>query len=74
MLWIEKQARYYQGYLADERSLAPMTILLANAVAFWLLAYLMSSVGNPSQPQIGLSPHPYTSAILQRPAGEMPQP
>ena len=58
MRWIEKQARYYQGYLADERSLIPVTILLANAVALWLLACLVSSVGNPSQPQVSLSPQP----------------
>ena len=58
MRWIEKQARYYQGYLADERSLIPVTILLANAVALWLLAYLVGSVGNPSQPQASLSPQP----------------
>jgi hypothetical protein len=35
MRWIEKQARYYEGYLADDRSLIPVTILLANAVAIW---------------------------------------
>jgi hypothetical protein len=43
MGWVEKQARYYQGYLADERSLIPVTVLFA--VAIWLLAYLISSVG-----------------------------
>jgi hypothetical protein len=74
MRWIEKQARYYKGYLADERSLIPLTILLVNAVAIWLLVYLMSSVGTPSQPQASLSPHPYTSAIFQRASDEMPQP
>jgi hypothetical protein len=74
MRWIEKQARYYQGYLADERSLIPVTILLANAVAIWLLTYLVSSVGNPSRTQTSLSPHPSTSAILQRVSDEMPQP
>jgi hypothetical protein len=74
MHWIEKQARYYKGYLTDERSLVPVTILLANAVAIWLLVYLTSSVGTPSQPQTSLSPHPYTSAIVQGAADEMPQP
>ncbi len=74
MRWIEKQTRYYQGYLADERSLIPVTILLANAVAIWLLVYLISSVGNPSRLQTSLSPHPYTSAILQRASDEVPQP
>ncbi len=74
MRWIEKQARYYQGYLVDERSLIPATILLANAVAIWLLAYLISSVGNPYQPQMSLSPRLSTSAILQRASDEVPQP
>jgi hypothetical protein len=74
MRWIEKQARYYEGHLADERSFIPVTILLANAVAILLLAYLISSVGNPSQSQTSLSPHPSTSAILQRVSNEMPQP
>jgi hypothetical protein len=74
MRWIEKQARYYQGYLADQRSLIPVTILLANAVAVWFLAYLISSVGNPSQPQTSLSPRPYTSAILQPASNEVQQP
>jgi hypothetical protein len=45
MGWVEKQARYYQGYLADERSLILVTLF---AVAIWLLAYLVSSVGIPS--------------------------
>ncbi len=74
MRWIEKQARYYKGYSADGRSLIPVTILLANAVAIWLLAYLMSSVGNPSQERTSLSPHSPTSAILQRASSEAPQP
>jgi hypothetical protein len=74
MHWIEKQARYYKGYLVDERSLIPVTILLANAVAIWLLVYLISSIDTPAQPQASLSPHPYTSAILQRVSDEMPQP
>lgn len=74
MRWIEKQARYYKGYLADEGSLIPVTILLANTVAVWLLVYLVSSVGTPPQPQASLSPHSYTSAIFQRASDELPQP
>jgi hypothetical protein len=74
MHWIEKQARYYKGHLADGRSLIPVTVLLANAVAIWLLVYLVSSVGTRSQPQTGLSPHPYMSAIFQRASDEMRQP
>jgi hypothetical protein len=48
MRWIEKQARYYQGYLADERSLIPVTILLANAVA--IAAHVSSQFGRQSLP------------------------
>jgi hypothetical protein len=29
MTWIGKQAALYRGYLTDERSLAPLTIVLA---------------------------------------------
>jgi hypothetical protein len=72
MRWIEKQARYYQGYLADTRSLIPVTILLANAVTIWLLAYLIGSVGNPSRSHARLSPPPSASAILPRVSDEMP--
>jgi len=74
MSWVEKQARYYRAYLADERSVIPVTILVANAAAVWLLVYLIGSVGNPSQRQVSLSPHPSTSAILQRASVEAPQP
>lgn len=69
MRWIEKHARYYQGYSADGRSLLPLTILLANAVAIWLFAYLISTVG-PSRPQSGLPPHQPESASLQRASNE----
>ncbi len=72
MRWIEKQVRYYQGYLADERSLIPVTILLANAVALWLLAFLISSAGSPSQPQVSVSREPSPTAILQRASDELP--
>ncbi|MBV8106171.1 MAG: hypothetical protein JO223_16380 [Hyphomicrobiales bacterium] len=70
MRWIEKQVRYYQGYLADERSLVPVTILLANAIAIWLLIALIGSVGHPSRTQVALSQHPSTSAILEQRASD----
>jgi len=72
MRWIDKQARYYQGYLADKRSLIPVTIILANAVAIWLLAYLISSVGTASQMERGLSLPPSMPAILQRASDKTP--
>lgn len=74
MRWIEKQARYYQAYLADERSLIPVTILLANEVAVWFLAYLIGSVDNPPRRQISLSPRSSTPAILQRASDGLRQP
>ncbi len=55
MRWIEKQARYYQGYLTDGLGLIPVTVLLANAVAIWLLVHL-SSVSHPARPRTILSP------------------
>ena len=74
MRWIEKQARYYEGYLTDGRSLLPVTILLANAVALWLLAYLISSIGNPSRLQSSLSPLPSLAAVLERVSDEAAKP
>jgi hypothetical protein len=46
---IAKQAAFYRGYLADERSLVPLTILLAAAVPLWLLVYLVGAVADTRQ-------------------------
>jgi hypothetical protein len=46
---IEKQAAFYRGYLTDERSLVPLTIVLATVVALWLLVYLVAAVAEPYQ-------------------------
>ena len=35
-----KRAAFYRGYLPDNRSLLPLTIALATAVALWLLIFL----------------------------------
>jgi hypothetical protein len=40
---VAKQAAFYRGYQADERSLVPLTILLAAAVPVWLLVYLVGA-------------------------------
>ncbi len=48
---IEKHAAYYRGYLTDDRSLIPLTIVLATIVALWLLVYLVSAVGPHPKPQ-----------------------
>ena len=55
---IGKHAGFYRGYLADDRSLMPLTIVLATGVALWLLFYLLSVVG----------PAPKTPTALARPA------
>ena len=44
---IEKQAAFYRGYLTDDRSLIPLTIVLAAGVALWLLVYLVGAVAMP---------------------------
>ena len=40
---IAKQAAFYRGYQADERSLVPLTILSAAAVPLWLLVHLVGA-------------------------------
>jgi hypothetical protein len=46
---IAKQAAFYRGYLADERSLVPLTILMAAAVPLWLLVYLVGAAVDTRQ-------------------------
>ncbi len=42
---LEKQAAFYRAYLTDDRSAASVAVVLAVAVALWLLLYLISLVG-----------------------------
>ena len=42
MTWIGKQAAFYRGYLTDERSLGPLTVLFSTTLALWLLVYLVA--------------------------------
>ena len=46
-----KSTAFYRGYLPDDCSLIPLTIVLAIIVALWLLVYLVSAVG--PQPMLG---------------------
>lgn len=63
---IEKRAGFYRGYLTDDRSLIPLTIVLGITLALWLLVYLIGSVGQPYNPQMGLLPlHASASVGLQ---------
>ena len=39
-----KSTAFYRGYLPDDCSLIPLTIVLAIIVALWLLVYLVSAV------------------------------
>jgi len=49
MSGFEKHAAYYRAYLTEERSLIPLTVVLATIVALWLLVYLIASIGPVSQ-------------------------
>ena len=64
---IRKQhAGFYRGYLADDRSLIPLTMLLATGVAVWLLFYLVSTVGPaPKTPSALAPPVRATSSIFE---------
>jgi hypothetical protein len=53
---IEKQAAFYRGYLTDERSLVPLTIMLTSLVALWLIVYLVTAVGGPLKEAVGALP------------------
>jgi hypothetical protein len=46
---IAKQTAFYRGYLADNRSLVPLTVLLAAAVPIWLLVYLIGTPADARQ-------------------------
>ena len=41
---IGKQAAFYCGYLPDDRSLVPLSVLLSTTLALWLLIYLVAGV------------------------------
>lgn len=49
MSGIARQAELYRGYLPDDRSLLPLTVLLSMTVALWLLVYLVGVVADAAQ-------------------------
>jgi hypothetical protein len=65
----EKRADYYRGYLTDDRSFIPLTIVLGITVALWLFVYLIGAVGHPYKPPAGLlhAPPAAPAAIVARP-------
>jgi hypothetical protein len=63
---IEKQAAFYRDYPTDDRSLIPLTIVLATGVALWLLVYLVSAVDHaPMTKPPNLPPPGASSSIVQ---------
>ena len=42
---LEMNADFYRAFLTEDRSLMPLTIVLATGVAVWLFFYLVSVVG-----------------------------
>ena len=50
---IGKQAAFYRGYLPDDRSLVPLTMLLSTTLALWLLVYLVAAMADPQDAAAG---------------------
>jgi hypothetical protein len=62
---LEKHAGFYRGYLTDDRSLVPLTIVLVTTVAVWLLVYIVGGAG--PAPQMQMAARIPTSAVSQQP-------
>jgi hypothetical protein len=70
---IEKQAAFYRGYLPDDRSLVPLTVLLSTTLALWLLVYLVAAVAEPRQ-DAGAARFASVTFIRDRPFANSPIP
>ena len=68
---IGKQAAFYRGYLPDDRSQVPLTIVLATVVAIWLLVYLVAGVAEAHQ-DAGAGRAASVTFIRDRPAASSP--
>ena len=68
---IEKQAAFYRGYLPDDRSLVPLTVLLSTTLALWLLVYLVVAVAEAHQ-DAGVGRVASVTFIHDRPAASSP--
>ncbi len=55
---IGKHAGFYRGYLTDDRSALPLTIMLLTGIALWLLVYLVGSIGPVPTAKTALGPPP----------------
>jgi hypothetical protein len=70
---IEKQAAFYRGYLPDDRSLVPLTVLLSTTLALWLLVYLVVAVAEDHQDS-GVGRVASVTFIRDRPPANSPIP
>jgi hypothetical protein len=70
---IGKQGAFYRGYLPDDRSLVPLTVLLSTTLALWLLVYLVAAVAEPRQ-DAGAGRVASVTFIRDRPAANSPIP
>jgi hypothetical protein len=61
---IGKHAGFYRGYLTDDRSLIPLTIVLATGVALWLLFYLVSVIGPAPKTPSALAPPAHGASVV----------
>ena len=71
MTSIGKQAAFYRGYLPDDRSLVPLTVLLSTTLALWLLVYLVVAVVEAHQ-DAGARQAASVTFIHDRPATSSP--
>jgi hypothetical protein len=70
---IEKHAAFYRGYLPDDRSLVPLTVLLSATLALWLLVYLVAAVAEAQQ-NAGAARVASVTFIRDRPPANSPIP
>jgi hypothetical protein len=66
---IGNQAAFYRGYLPDDRSLFPLTVLLSMTVALWLLVYLVAAMAEAHQDAASVR---VASATFIRPPANLP--
>jgi hypothetical protein len=71
MTWIGKQAAFYRGYLPDDRSRVPLTVLLSTTLALWLLVYLVVAVAEAHQ-DAGVGRVVSVTFLRDRPAASSP--
>lgn len=74
MTRIDKHAGYYRGYLTDDRSWIPLTIILGITIGLWLLVYLIGAVGHPYKAPTTLVQRAASSVTQQQEPETAPRP